>query len=269
MSIGSTPLSVVPISSLETAASGVYTLTCDSAALTLTAQAATLTVTRILVADSAALTLTAQDASLVRGYTLVGDSAALSLTPQDATLLYNRVLTADSAAMTLTPQDAALLRAYTLTADSAALALTPQDATLTYSPALAAYTLTCDAGVLTLTAQDAALIYTPVSVGVGGGAYKRPTREEIDHLKRLLGYSKKQVQALIKRKPGVVEAALQAFRYSGDAEQLLAAIHAQDEYKRSQARLKQAADREALLALQARFEDDAITLLLILAAMEW
>ena len=121
---------------------------------------------------------------------------------------------------------------------------------------------------------------TAVTEGAGGWkrhdhvshetAYKRPTREELHALKRALGYeSVQQVKALLKRKPEIAEAALQAFRYSGDAEALLEQLQAQDGYQQARADMALAADRQAATALRARFEDETLALLLILAALEW
>jgi len=120
----------------------------------------------------------------------------------------------------------------------------------------------------------------PAEAGQGGGGiyngpgrdavYRKPTRDELVRLKRLMGLdSVQQVKALFKAKPVAMEAALQAFRYSGDAEALLAQIQGEESYQARLAEMRQAADREALNARRAMLEDEAITLLMIFAAMEW
>jgi hypothetical protein len=65
-----------------------YTLTAESASLTLTAQTATLLKTSILSADAGAMTATAQDAVLAFGRYITAESGALTLAAQDAILTY-------------------------------------------------------------------------------------------------------------------------------------------------------------------------------------
>ncbi|ASQ10219.1 hypothetical protein CDO22_08615 [Sinorhizobium meliloti] len=101
---------------IKEAAAGAYTLTANTAAVTLTGTSATLRVDRKLTANTAEITLTGSAATLRRGFTLAANTNAVAVSGQQATLTYTPVA-----------------GAYTLTAESPAITLTGSAATLTYT----------------------------------------------------------------------------------------------------------------------------------------
>ncbi|MQX28999.1 hypothetical protein [Sinorhizobium meliloti] len=100
----------------EAAAAGAYTLTANTAAVTLAGTSATLRVERKLTANTAGITLTGSAATLRRSFTLTANTNAVAVSGRQATLTYTPVA-----------------GAYTLTADSRAITLTGSAATLTYT----------------------------------------------------------------------------------------------------------------------------------------
>lgn len=100
----------------EAAAAGAYTLTANTAAVTLAGTSATLRAERKLTANAAGLTLTGSAATLRRGLALTANTNTVAVSGQQATLTYTPVA-----------------GAYTLTAESRAVTLTGSAATLTYS----------------------------------------------------------------------------------------------------------------------------------------
>ncbi|MDX0227175.1 hypothetical protein RWA06_04595 [Sinorhizobium meliloti] len=122
----------------EAAAAGAYTLTADTAAVTLTGTSSTLRVDRKLTANTAGITLTGSSAALRRSFALTANSRAVSLTGASASARVARRLTANTNAVSASGQQATLTYTpatgeYTLTAESRAITLTGSAATLTYS----------------------------------------------------------------------------------------------------------------------------------------
>lgn len=100
----------------EAAAAGAYTLTANTAAVTLAGTSATLRAERKLTANAAGIALTGSAATLRRGLALTANTNTVAVSGQQATLTYTPVA-----------------GAYTLTAESLAVTLTGSAATLTYS----------------------------------------------------------------------------------------------------------------------------------------
>ncbi|RVQ21820.1 hypothetical protein CN067_11860 [Sinorhizobium meliloti] len=128
----------------EAAAAGAYTLTANTAAVTLTGTSATLRAERKLTANTAGLTLTGSGATLRRGFALTANSGTVSLTGSSASARVGR----------------------RLSANTNAASVSGQQATLTYTPATGEHTLTADSRAITLTGSAATLTY-------GGGAVRR------------------------------------------------------------------------------------------------
>ncbi|MDX1222703.1 hypothetical protein GOL85_13320 [Sinorhizobium medicae] len=123
---------------IKEAAAGAYTLTANTAAVTLAGTSATLRTERRLTANTAGITLTGSAATLRRGFGLTANSRAVSLTGASASARVARRLTANTNAVSVSGQQATLTYTpatgeYTLTADSRAITLTGSAATLTYS----------------------------------------------------------------------------------------------------------------------------------------
>lgn len=194
--LGTTPLSVVPLSTLEsTGAAGAYTLTADSASFVITGTAANLEVGHKLVAGGGSYVITGTAANLEYGreiaaasgsYVITGGAATLRatrllsaasasfvITGTDASLEVGRKLSAASAAFLITGTDAGLRATRLLTAGSAAFLITGTDASL--EPARE---LTAGSGAFIITPADATLTYVQtegsaprVVSGLGNYAY--------------------------------------------------------------------------------------------------
>ena len=214
----------------------------------------------------------AQQQAATGAYTLTCDAGAFTLTGQDATFAVTRKLSCDAGAFTLTGQDAALNRGFYLAADAGAFTISGQDAALNRG-----FILACDAGAYTLTGVDATLTYTPASDSVAGGGigpleglpYAKPRKEDIDRLKRLMGFTAAEAKEFIARKPEQARLALAVFELSADPDALIDAVLGQPEALDARIRLQTAADAEAVRKIREWIEDENLTLLLILAGSEW
>lgn len=89
-------------------AAGAYTLTANTAAVTLTGTSATLKADRRLSSNTAGVALTGSAATLRHGYTLAADSGSTSLTGSPVSLRVARRLTADTNDIAVSGQQATL-----------------------------------------------------------------------------------------------------------------------------------------------------------------
>jgi len=136
-------------------AAGAYTLTANTAAVTLTGTSATLRADRLLSANTAGVALTGSAAALRRGYSLTANSGSISLTGASASFRVSR----------------------RLAANTNAIAVSGQQATLTYTPSIGGYTLTADSRAVTLAGSAATLTYIAQgTVGIPRRGDDAPTR---------------------------------------------------------------------------------------------
>lgn len=139
------------------------------------------------------------------------------------------------------------------------------------SLALAGQGVTASAGTLI------AFIVADAAEGVGGGiyngpgtVYRKPTKDEISRLQRLLNFdSIRETKRFIRENPEPARMALAVFEITADPDALIEAVLGNAELMEKQRELRLAADREALALMRQRIQEDTVELLLILAAMEW